>query len=213
MKSLILRIGLMFVGVASLTTAAFGQAQQENELGLLLGGSSVVNGPSLPGGRTLDVGHGLIFGLTYAHMWTASKKVALGVEVPFEAGPSVDVNSSDPATARNYAFIFVTPGVRVRFRPDATVRPWLSVGGGYARFDESSSLVTGLPNPAAQGTNSGAAQFGAGLDIRTPIKVLFPVGARLELRDFYSGKPRLNPNQDTGRQNTLIFSGGITLHF
>ncbi|HET7873857.1 MAG TPA: hypothetical protein VFL42_15180 [Terriglobales bacterium] len=209
----LLHFSMLFAAVAMLAPVAFGQTQQKNELGLLLGSSSVANSPSLPGGRTLDVGHGLTFGLSYAHMWTMSKQVSLGVEVPFEAVPSVDVSSSDPATARNYAFIFVTPGVRVRFRSEATVRPWLSVGGGYARFDESSSLVTGLPNSASRGTNSGAAQFGAGLDIRTPIKVLFPVGARLELRDFYTGKPRLNPNQDSGRQNTLIFSGGITLHF
>lgn len=200
------RVALLVVVVACVATPLLGQ---ENELGLLLGSNSVVQ--NTPSGATLDFGHGLTFGLTYAHIWPVSKSVSLGLEVPFEAGPSLDVSSSNPSVPRNYAFLFVTPGLRVRFRPEGTVRPWLSVGGGYARFDESSSLVTGLPNVSPRGTNTGAAQFGAGVDIRTPVKVLFPVGFRLELRDFYTGQPRLNLTQG-GCQNNLLFSGGITLH-
>jgi hypothetical protein len=199
--------------VLSITTAAVGQSHQENELGLLLGSNSVLQSGSSGQGATIDFGHSLTFGLTYAHIWKVSERVTVGIEVPLEAGPSVDVSSTDPSVPQNYAFLFITPGVRVGFRPEGTVRPWLSVGGGYARFDESSTLVSGLPNLSARGTNRGAAQFGAGVDFRTPIKVLFPVGLRLEVRDFYTGQPKLDFAREDGRQHNLIFSGGIILHF
>jgi hypothetical protein len=49
------------------------------------------------------------------------------------------------------------------------------------------------PNPGATNTNTGAAQFGAGLDVLPGRRK----GFRLHARDFYSGHPDLGAN--TGR--------------
>lgn len=72
---------------------------------------------------------------------------------------------------------------------------------------------TETPNTNRIGTNRGAVQFGAGLDLRTPVKILFPIGLRVEVRDFYSGKPNYGANASDGYQHNVVFSGGFTLHF
>src|SRR5262249_7973504 len=104
-----------------------------------------------------------------------------------------------------------TPSLRAGFGPSRTISPWISAGGGYALFDESAKRIDGTPN--LHGTGGRAAQFGAGVDIRTPIKVLLPLGLRLEVRDLYSSKPQYNVNTGGGLQHNLVFSGGMVLHF
>ena len=78
-------------------------------------------------------------------------------------------------------------------------------------FDESAQRIDGAHN--AHGTHGGAAQFGGGVDIRTPIRVLFPIGVRLELRDLYSSKPNYHLDTGGGLQHNLVFSGGLVLRF
>ena len=87
--------------------------------------------------------------------------------MPFVALPSQDVQSPSPNSPRNYASIFIPPGIRVTFVPTSAISPWASVGGGYARFAESTTLVTGAPNTFKTGTNKGALQFGGGVDFKT----------------------------------------------
>ena len=196
-----------FAFVAWLGTTGMAQSTN-NEVGLLLGGSIV---PTSTTG--FNISSGLAFQATYAHRFTGNRPVGWGFEVPFVALPSQDVQSRSPNSPRNYASIFITPGIRVTFVPTSAISPWASVGGGYARFAESTTLVTGAPNTFKTGTNKGALQFGGGVDFKTPFRIPFPLVLRGEIRDFYSGQPRLNIVRTGNGQHNVIISGGIVLRF
>lgn len=183
-------------------------AQSKNEVGLLLGGNIVPTATT-----NFNIHSGLAYQATYAHRFTGSRPVGWGYEVPFVALPSQDVQSPSPSSPRNYASIFITPGIRVTFVPAAAISPWASVGGGFARFAESTTLVTGAPNTFKTGTNKGALQYGGGVDFKTPFKIPVPLVLRGEIRDFYSGQPRLNIVRPGNGQHNVIISGGIVLRF
>jgi hypothetical protein len=171
---------------------AHAQADRKNEIGLLFGATVT---PALdvpgPGGSSLEIGSGITFQLTYARQLATARSVALYFEVPALAIPLQDVTGSNGVVPANYDSSFVTPGLRVKLAPFARVSPWLSAGGGYALFDESADRIDGTHN-TTRGTSGGAVEFGGGVDIRTPIKVLFPIGLRAEVRDFYTAKPNYN---------------------
>jgi len=58
------------------------------------------------------------------------------------------------------------------------------------------------------------AQFGGGIDVRTRLKVLFPIGFRGEFRDFYTlGTPSFNVPVQRAEQHNLVVSGGLVVHF
>lgn len=73
---------------------------------------------------------------------------------------------------------FVTPGLRAKLLPGASISPFVSVGGGWARY----SL-----GPASN--NKGALEFGGGVDFKTGIPLL---GFRAEVRDFVTSEPRFD---------------------
>jgi hypothetical protein len=192
---------------------AYGQDNRKNEIGLLLGGTFT---PALdiagPGANRLEIGSGITFQLTYARQLTAARSIALYFEVPALAILLQDITSSNGSIPRNYDSFFVTPGLRVKLAPSQHVSPWLSAGGGYALFDESANRMDGTHN-TTRGTSGGALQFGGGVDIRTPIKVLFPIGLRAEVRDLYTAKPNYNVSTGGGFQHNVALSGGIVLDF
>src|SRR5258708_39344363 len=197
---------VVFAFVTSLGIS--GLAQSKNEVGLLLGGSIVPTAPA-----TLNIKSGLAYQATFAHRLTTHRGIGFGFEVPFVALPSQDVQSSSLFSPRNYASIFITPGVRTTFLPNSAVSPWASIGGGYARFAESTTLINGAANPFKHGTNRGALQYGGGADFKTPFKMRFPLVLRGEIRDFYTGQPRLNVLRSDNGQHNVIVSGGIVLRF
>lgn len=161
----------------------------------------------------ITFGSGITFQATYARRLVGLKAAAISFELPFIAAPNVRVSSTANAVPANYASLFITPGLRVKIRPTAAISPWISVGGGYARFHESAELQDGSPNPGRIGANRGAAQFGGGVDLHPAIKVFFPIGLRVEIRDLYSGKPNYNLSTGGGFQHNLLFSGGLVLTF
>ena len=80
--------------------------------------------------------------------------------------------------------------MRVKLNPAGPIAPWLSFGGGYARFLEKTPSNNTSFRP---GTNTGTFEFGAGIDTRIVVRILrIPIGFRLEVRDFYSGSPNYN---------------------
>ncbi len=168
---------------------AYAQANRKNEIGLLLGATVT---PALetagPSGSSLKIGSGITFQLTYARQLATARSVALYFEVPALAVPLQDITASKGDVPSNYDSFFVTPALRVKLAPSARVSPWFSAGGGYALFDESANRIDGTHN-TTRGTSGGAVQFGGGVDIRTPIKVLFPIGLRLK----YEISIRQNP--------------------
>jgi hypothetical protein len=110
-----------------------------------------------------------------------------------------------------YAYVFLTPHVRVKFNPDGRLSPWLLVGGGYARFLEKKPTAEPSFVP---GTNTGTLVFGGGVDTRTVLHVFrVPVGFRVEVRDFYSGSPDYNQQVRGSLQNNVVFTGGLLIKF
>jgi hypothetical protein len=201
----------LWIGTAIIPAAA--QNDPTNEVGLLLGApfTPELGLPNQPG--RISFGSNITFQATYAHRIADLKVAAIYFEFPFAAAPKIGVSSSNNSVPANYASIFITPGLRLKLRPNASVSPWFAAGGGYARFHESAELQDGSPNLGRIGANRGAAQFGGGMDFRTPIKVLFPIGLRVEIRDFYSGKPNYNQPTGGGFQHNLLFSGGLIVSF
>ena len=199
-------------------------AQGKNEVGLVIGGivtpsQTLSPGASLigPGGtvlpnRDISLDSSLTLGAEYDREFVRRQKFAIDGGVDFLASPlDVKLSQQSQNAIGEYAFIFLTPHVRVKFHPDGVFSPWLSFGDGYARFLES------VP-PAApsfrRGTNTGTLVFGGGIDTRTVVHVLrIPIGFRVEVRDFYSGVPNYNQKISGNLQNNLAFTGGLLIRF
>ena len=102
--------------------------------------------------------------------------------------------------------LFITPALRLKFVSAAPISPWLSVGGGWARFSQEFGPTT----------NKGAIEYGGGLDFKTGLPIL---GFRAEARDFVTGDPNFGfTNIVTGdngglRRHNLMVGGGIVLRF
>lgn len=182
-------------------------AQAKDEVGLLLGG--IVT----PTSSALNIQSGLAYEATYAHRLVTLPGIGFGFEVPFVAVPSQDVQSASVFSPRNYASLFITPGIRFTLVPKSSISPWASIGGGYARFSESTTLVTGTPNPFTRGTNKGALQYGGGIDVQMPFHIPLPIALRGEVRDFFSGQPRLNVARPNNGQHNVLVAGGFVLKF
>ncbi len=184
-------------------------ADYKNEVGLLLGGIKAPDRSIVPGPGSIEASTGIAYQATYARLLKQTERVGVYFEVPFVASPLQDVSSANPAVPLNYASLFITPGVKFKFRPQQKVSPFFAVGGGFARFDESEELVSGVPNPGVRGTSTGVFQFGGGFDV----KVFRRISLRGEVRDFYSGRPQFNVATESDRQHNVVFSGGFVVHF
>jgi len=199
-------------------------AQEKNEVGLVIGGTvtprqglSPAASLIAPDGtvlttRNLAIDSSLTLGLEYDHAFVLRQKFAIDGGVDFLASP-FDVKLSQPSqnAIGQYAFIFLTPHVRVKFHPNGVFSPWLSFGGGYARFLEKAPAAASSFKP---GTNTGTLEFGGGIDTRTVVHILrIPIGFRVEVRDFYSGQPNYNQKVIGNLQNNLAFTGGLLIRF
>ena len=99
--------------------------------------------------------------------------------------------------------------MRFKFRPNSRVSPYLAVGGGYGRFEESDFRLDNQPNTSRRGTNRGVFDFGGGVDV----KVGRFLSLRGEVRDFVSGTPSFNAAVSGSRQHNILSAGGIVLRF
>ncbi|MBI3649450.1 MAG: hypothetical protein HY231_00190 [Acidobacteria bacterium] len=205
--------GLLMIGVALFSLLVVNVHQgiaQKREIGLLLGGLSTSDQTfRLPTPGSLKIRTGLTYQANYAQRLVNARVAALYFEVPFVATPSTTVQSSNVLAPRNYASIFITPGLKVKLLPAASVSPYVFAGGGYARFAESDSRSDNQPNTGPKGTNRGAVDFGGGVDI----KIIPFLSLRGEVRDFYSGTPRFNLPALDNRQHNLLISGGFVVRF
>ncbi len=193
-------------------TLASAQKNPKNELGLLLGATVTPHLNSASSNGPLTIGTGTTFQLNYARQLMSRRSLGLYAEVPAFAIPLQTVTVTSGVAPKNYDSFFITPAIRARFFPSSWVSLWLSVGGGYALFEESAERMDGTHN-TTRGTSGGAAQFGGGVDVRTPIQFVFPIGVRVEMRDLYTSKPNYNLDTGGGFQHNLIISGGLVLRF
>lgn len=148
-------------------------------------------------------------GLNYSRLLKNFHGVGLRAELPFAYVIDMDLNAGTNVVPENYRAFYLTPALRANFFQSSAVSPWLSFGGGYARYKSAGHTVFGGPNPGNTISNSGVLQFGAGLDVWPWQRW----GFRLEARDYNSGMPKLNVNVGRTRQNNYYVGGGVIRRF
>jgi hypothetical protein len=190
-------------------------AAQKNELSGLIG-RTFTSDQTIQGAPAYDpelrFGSGLTFEVNYARRVIGTERSfsSLSLEIPFVVNLDEDLHAAQNVIPKQYSSYFVTPAARLNVFSNQGVSPWVSFGGGFGYFRESSTLeFEGIPNPGKTGTSTGALQAGLGLDVRFFHKFSF----RGEARDFWSGVPQLNVNTGRSRQHNLFAGGGIVWHF
>jgi len=151
----------------------------------------------------------LTFEVNYARRVMDAGLFSLALEVPFVVDPVEDLHAAQNLIPKQYSSFFVTPAARLNAFPDQAVSPWVSLGGGFGHFSESSTLEFGGANPGKTGTTTGVLQAGLGLDVR----LSGHFSLRGEGRDFWSGVPQLNVDTGKSRQHNIFAGGGIVWHF
>jgi hypothetical protein len=148
----------------------------------------------------------LALGLANAHL------VSLQLELPVVGIHSGNQQIAITAPVGNTSVtldisaLFITPALRLKILPVSPISPWISVGGGWARFSQNGGPTN----------NKGAIEYGGGLDFKTGLPVL---GFRAEVRDFVTGDPNFGfTNIVTGdngglRRHNVMVGGGIVLRF
>jgi hypothetical protein len=135
--------------------------------------------------------------------------VSLSIEVPFIASPAFTVTTPGPSLPLEYASLYLTPGVRATILPSRPVSLFGAVGVGYARYSESKLRSDRTPNPLQRDTNSGAVEFGGGVDVRG----FGRLGFRGEIRDVYSGPRNFAIPTPGNRVHNVVASGGLVVRF
>jgi NDH2 C-terminal domain/Pyridine nucleotide-disulphide oxidoreductase len=129
----------VFAGAFLSVILPVAQAQGKNEIGLVIG-ATVTPDRNFSSGSTPSASFdsSLALGAEYDHRVLSGHRAALYGGVDFLASP-LDVKLSNPATdvIGQYAYVFLTPHVRVKFYPDGGLSPWLSRGnhGAWRRVE------------------------------------------------------------------------------
>ena len=199
------------VAVAMLVTSA---TAQKNEIAGGLGRTFVADQGIQPGAIPLlnnkvHFGNGLTFEINYARRLMGGGFLALDAEVPFVGNPDEDLGSGNGAVPKTYSSYFVTPSARLKVFADSGLQPWVSLGGGYGRFNISKTQVYGGINPGPTSKSSGLLQAGLGLDVRTFKKI----NLRFAARDFWSGSLPLNVPTGKSHQHNIVVTGGFAYRF
>jgi hypothetical protein len=208
------RFGLLLIAVtvmAGFVGAQTSENVENQDLTFSIGGiggqtRSLVGPPN----GTVQISSDRTLGVNYGHRLVGAGIAALYGEIEFVAigVPNRGVSTATAPVPRNYASLYVTPGLRLKFFPRSRLSPWGAVGGGYGLYEESAQLSNDQ-NTTNRFLNRGVFQFGGGLDYR-----LFRfIGLRGEVRDFLSGNPNLNVSLSSSLQHNVVASGGITLRF
>jgi hypothetical protein len=210
-------IAVLVLGMSILGASAAAQ-DEKNELtgiaGRIFISDQGITGPNAPTvNPVIHSGKGFTFEINYARRLFGTEVYAISAEVPAVFNLDEDLNAGGPVVPVDYKQIFVTPAVRVNLFPETKVTPWVSFGGGFARFTENKNLLYYGTNPGGSST-SGVIQGGLGLDVSPFVTRFKHFSFRGEVRDFFSGTPNL-PLADTGkkRQHNYFVGGGVIWHF
>ena len=182
-------------------------AAQRQEIGLTLG--RILGREASGPGIRLDLKGGTALQANYGIRILGSETAELFGEAHLLASPSRGVEGNLPSATKDVATLYITPGVRVKFTPKARLAPYIAVGAGYALYEHSTMTVDGGPNPAPRHIHRGVFDFGGGVDV----SLLGWLGARFEVRDFYSGKPSLNALTSGSGLHNVVVGGGLVLRF
>jgi len=194
---------LLFAALAAVCFAQEDSAHK-NELALGLGGLPALSRSDTP---RLDTGSGVAFQVNYGRRFFKGRKVALYGEINALANPLRDVSSSIPTATHDFASLYITPGIRVKFLPTSRISPYALVGGGYADYEQSTTRIDGQTNSVSRELARGVFDFGAGVEVR----VWRFVALRGEARDFYSGSPAYSITTVSGGQHNVVATGALVL--
>jgi hypothetical protein len=150
-------------------------------------------------------------GAEYDRVFVLTQKFEIDGGVDFLASPfDAKLSPQSQNAIGQYAFIVLTPQVRVKFHPDGVFSPWLSFGGGYARFLEKAPPAAPSFKP---GTNTGTFVFGGGVTLaRLSTSSKYPSASGSKCVTSIRGCPTTIKN--TGNlQNNLAFTGGLLIRF
>jgi hypothetical protein len=204
-----LKVVFLFTLVSLCSISTFAQ---KHELGVTAG----LMKPSLetvfefPGINELRVDSSFTFQINYAYRLIDAKLAALYVDVPLSVTPKSRFDTRDAFFLRDYASLFFTPGLKVKFLPNARVSPYAVAGVGVSRLSPGDERINGLPGePAAESRTDDAYSYGGGVDV----KVNRLIGIRGEVRSFNSGTPQFTANLFQKRQNNVAVTGGLVLRF
>jgi len=203
---------LTIVCLCAVMTLVAHAAAQKNELAGLVGRTFISN-QGIKGATFLNnevrFGNGWTFEVNYAHRVLGAGFASVFLELPAVVNVNEKLNTGLNLIPENFKSYCVTPAARLNVLSDTAISPWVSLGGGYGHFSESSTLVFGGPNPGKTGTSTGILQAGVGLDVRTFDRF----SVRGEARDFWSGVPQLNVDTGKSRQHNIFVAVGVVWHF
>ena len=180
---------------------------QKNELSGLVGRqfiSDQVIPTSTSSDNLLRFGNGLSFEGNIARRVIDGELLAISLEVPVVWNVDGDTHIHTSPVSPGYTALFVTPAARLNLFAKTAVSPWVSVGGGFGHFNGSADQFQ-----PKTGTTTGVFQIGGGLDV----SLIHNFKLRGELRDFWSGVPKLNVTTNESRQHNLFVGGGIVWRF
>jgi len=205
----VLTAGLL--GIASSVAAQ--ERQEKNEVGLVIGATLTPTRSFSTGtANSASFNPSLALGAEFDRRLFGGERLAVSGGIDFVASP-FDVKTANPPSnlIGQYAYIFLTPHVRVKINPRGSLSPWVFLGGGYARFLEKRPIADPSFVP---GTNTGTLVYGGGLDTRPVVRLWrIPIGFRAEVRDFYSGSPNYDQAGKGGLQHNVVFTGGLLIKF
>jgi len=180
---------------------------QKNEVAGIIGRTFIsdqVIPTSTSADNLLRYGNGLTFEGNFSRQVMGGQFLAVSLEVPVVFNVDEDVHTHSNPVAPGFSSLFVTPAARLNIFSNTAVSPWVSVGGGFGRFNGSAVQF----QPKTSSTN-GVFQIGGGLDV-----ALFRhFTLRGELRDFWSGTPNLHITTNQSRQHNLFVGAGLVWHF
>ena len=197
---------LLLLTVFAAVCFAQEDSTHKNELAFGLGGIPALFRSGTP---RLEPGSGVAFQVNYGRRFLNSSKVALFGEINFVASPLREVSSSVNTATHDFASLYITPGLRVKFRPASRISPYAVIGGGYAGYEQSLTRIDGRPNQALRELARGVFDFGAGVDVH----VWRFVALRGEARDFYTGSPGYNIATISGGQHNVVATGAFVLRW
>jgi hypothetical protein len=213
-KKIVVFLFEVATALAQATAQVGNEPEKKHELGLVIG-ATVPPSQTVPSGISTNPGSltftpSLALGAEFDRGLTASQHVRILAGVDFLASPlDVKLDQRPVNAIPEYAYIFLTPHIRVKFHPTGPISPWFLLGGGYTRFAESAP-----PGALRVATNTGALEFGGGIDT-APVRRVWkiPIGFRVEVRDFYTGQPNYNLPVSGNLQHNIVFTGGLLVGF
>src|SRR5258707_2550908 len=115
-------------------------AARKNELAFGLGG---IPSLSRSDASSLDAGSGLALQVNYGRRFLGRRNAALYGEINFLASPTREVSSSIRTATHDFATLYLTPGIRLKFLPTSRISPYTVAGGGYADYEQSATRIAG----------------------------------------------------------------------